>query len=49
MGGHVDPDLFDIFMWEKVYLKYAEQCMDRHQVDDVDLSQVPGYVAPPRA
>jgi HD-GYP domain-containing protein (c-di-GMP phosphodiesterase class II) len=47
IGGHVDPDLFDIFMWEKVYLKYAQQCMDQHQIDDVDLSKVPGYVAPP--
>jgi HD-GYP domain-containing protein (c-di-GMP phosphodiesterase class II) len=47
LGGHIDPDLFDVFMWEKVYLKYAEQCMDRYQIDDVDLSQVPGYVPPP--
>jgi len=47
LGGHIDPDLFDVFMWEKVYLKYAEQCMDRHQIDDVDLSKVPGYVAAP--
>ena len=49
LGGHIDPDLFDIFMWEKVYLKYAEQCMDKEQVDDVDLAQVPGYVPPPAA
>ena len=49
LGGHVDPDLFDVFMWEKVYLKYAEQCMDRHQIDDIDLAQVPGYVPPPAA
>jgi len=47
IGGHVDPDLFDIFMWEKVYLKYAQQCMDQHQIDDVDLSKVPGYIPPP--
>ena len=49
LGGHIDPDLFDRFMWEKVYLKYAEQCMDKEQVDDVDLAQVPGYVPPPAA
>jgi hypothetical protein len=49
LGGHIDPDLFDVFMWEKVYLKYAEQCMDRYQIDDVDLAQVPGYVPPPSA
>jgi len=34
-------------MWEKVYLKYAQQCMDQHQIDDVDLSKVPGYIPPP--
>ncbi len=49
LGGHIDPDLFDVFMWEKVYLKYAEQCMDKEQVDEVDLAQVPGYVPPPAA
>jgi HD-GYP domain-containing protein (c-di-GMP phosphodiesterase class II) len=47
LGGHIDPDLFDVFMWEKVYLTYAEQCMDRHQIDVVNLAQIPGYVPPP--
>ena len=47
LGGHIDPDLFDVFMWEKVYLKYAEQSMDRHQIDEFDLAKIPGYVAPP--
>jgi len=28
-----------------VYLKYAEQFLDTEQVDDVDISAVPGYVA----
>ena len=28
LNGHIDPDLFDIFMWQKVYLAYAAQCMD---------------------
>jgi hypothetical protein len=36
-------------MWQKVYLTYAEKCMDKHQIDDVDLAQVPGYVPPPAA
>jgi HD-GYP domain-containing protein (c-di-GMP phosphodiesterase class II) len=49
LGGHVDPDLFDVFVWEKVYLKYAQQCMDAHQIDEVDLTKIPGYVAPPAA
>ena len=47
LGGHVDPDLFDVFMWEQVYLKYAQQCMDPHQIDEIDLTKIPGYVPPP--
>ena len=49
LGQHVDPDLFDIFMWEKVYEHYAKLYMAPEQIDDVDLSKVPGYVAPPVA
>ena len=47
LNGHIDPDLFDVFMWQKVYLTYAGQCMDPAQVDAVDLSRIPGYVDPP--
>jgi len=49
LNGHVDPDLFDIFMWEKVYEKYARQFLDPDQVDEVDVTQIPGYVPPPAA
>lgn len=45
LGQHVDPDLFDIFMWERVYEKYAKQFMSPEQVDAVDLAKIPGYVA----
>jgi hypothetical protein len=47
LNGHIDPDLFDIFMWDKVYERYAEQFLEREQIDDVDLSTIPGYVPPP--
>ena len=47
LGQHIDPDLFDIFMWERVYEAYAHQYMSPEQIDNVDLSKVPGYVAPP--
>jgi len=47
LNGHIDPDLFDVFVWEKVYLKYAEQCLDPQQIDDVDVSKIPGYAPPP--
>jgi HD-GYP domain-containing protein (c-di-GMP phosphodiesterase class II) len=45
LGGHVDPDLFDIFVRQKVYLKYAEMFLDREQIDAVDVAKIPGYPA----
>jgi HD-GYP domain-containing protein (c-di-GMP phosphodiesterase class II) len=47
LNGHIDPDLFDIFIWEKVYEKYARQYLDPEQIDEVDLSRIPGYAPPP--
>lgn len=32
-NGHIDPDLFDVFLKQKVYLKYAEQYLDPLQID----------------
>ena len=49
LGQHVDPDLFDIFMWERVYEVYAKQYMSPEQIDNVDLNKVPGYVPRPVA
>ncbi len=45
LNGHIDPDLFDVFLHKKVYLKYAEQFLDPEQIDDVDVTAVPGYVS----
>jgi HD-GYP domain-containing protein (c-di-GMP phosphodiesterase class II) len=45
LNGHIDPDLFDIFIREKVYLDYAKQFLDPEQIDEVDVSRIPGYVA----
>jgi len=42
-GGHIDPDLFDVFIREKVYLRYAEKFLDAAQIDTVDESRIPGY------
>ena len=35
-GGHIDPDLFDIFVGEQVYLRYAQQFLDPWQIDEVN-------------
>jgi len=42
-GGHIDPDLFDVFIRQKVYLAYAQQFLDPAQIDEVDVSKIPGY------
>jgi HD-GYP domain-containing protein (c-di-GMP phosphodiesterase class II) len=47
LNGHIDPDLFDVFMWEKVYEKYAGEFMQPEQIDAVDPRQIPGYAPPP--
>ena len=44
LNGHIDPDLFDIFIRRRVYTKYAEQFLDAEQIDQVDESKIPGYV-----
>ncbi|WP_426339078.1 GAF and HD-GYP domain-containing protein [Pseudoduganella sp. S-14] len=43
LNGHIDPDLFDIFIRRKVYLEFARQYMDPRQVDAVDEARIPGY------
>ena len=40
---HIDPDLFDLFIRHKVYLKYAREFMKPDQIDEVDHSKIPGY------
>jgi HD-GYP domain-containing protein (c-di-GMP phosphodiesterase class II) len=42
-GGHIDPDLFDVFIRQRVYLRYAEKFLDPQQIDSVDDSRIPGY------
>ena len=43
LNGHVDPDLFVIFVSQRVYLRYAEQFLDPEQIDAVDVTRIPGY------
>jgi hypothetical protein len=43
LDGHVDPDLFDIFVRERVYLTYARQFLPPEQIDEVDVTKIPGY------
>ena len=43
LAGHIDPDLFDIFIRNRVYLRYAKEFMNPHQIDAVDVRKIPGY------
>jgi len=43
-NGHIDPDLFDVFVRRKVWLDYAKAHLDPAQIDAVDLRSIPGYV-----
>lgn len=43
LNGHIDPDLFDIFVRQKVYLKFARKNLDPSQIDHVDEAAIPGY------
>jgi len=42
VDNHVDPDLFEVFLRERVYREYAERFLDAHQIDEVDWSKIPG-------
>ncbi|MCS3904561.1 HD-GYP domain-containing protein (c-di-GMP phosphodiesterase class II) [Methylohalomonas lacus] len=46
LDRHIDPDLFDAFMWNGVYMQYADAHLAPEQIDDVDLAAIPGYVPP---
>ena len=45
LDNHIDPDLFDVFVREKVYLAYARAFLKPEQIDAVDESAIPGYSA----
>lgn len=40
--GHIDPDLFDIFVRERVFLDYATRFLERDKIDAVDWAKMPG-------
>jgi HD-GYP domain-containing protein (c-di-GMP phosphodiesterase class II) len=42
-NDHIDPDLFDVFVRQKVYIRYAELFMTPAQIDHVDETAIPGY------
>lgn len=47
LEGHIDPDLFDLFVRERVYLEYARRHLKPEQLDAVDHAKIPGYAEAP--
>ncbi len=43
--NHIDPDIFDVFIREKVYLRYAQEFLPAEQIDEVDHQKIPGFEA----
>ena len=43
LDNHIDPDVFDLFIREKIYLQYAEKFLESEQIDAVDHASIPGY------
>ena len=43
LDNHIDPDVFDIFVREKIYMRYAEKFLDPAQIDMVIEADIPGY------
>lgn len=40
----IDPDLFDVFLRNGIWMDYAQQYLLPDQIDEVDLTQIPSYV-----
>ena len=38
--GHIDPDLFNLFIKQKVYLAYAKKFLDKDKIDKIDESDL---------
>ena len=43
IGSHIDPDIFDIFIRQRVYQDYAVEFLDPEQIDEIDEAVIPGY------
>ena len=37
--SHIDDDLFEIFLTSGVYKEYADQFLEKDQIDEVDITE----------
>ena len=43
LDSHIDPDLFDVFLHQKVYEDYARDFLAREQIDEFETENLPGF------
>jgi len=46
--GHIDPDLFEVFLTSGVYRKYADKFLSAEQTDEVDITHYLDPASPAR-
>ena len=39
-GAHIDPQLFELFMREKVFMQYARRYLEPQQIDPVNVDEL---------
>ena len=39
-NGHIDPDLFEVFVREEVYLRYGQEFLEPEQVDEISAELI---------
>jgi hypothetical protein len=45
--GHIDEDLFQVFIDKQIYMEYARNFLDSAQIDEVLPEKIPGYTPSP--
>jgi len=43
LDSHIDPDLFDVFLHQKVYQDYARDFLAHEQIDEFEEEKLPGF------
>jgi len=43
LDNHIDPDLFDVFVREKIYESYAREHLSPEQIEEIDHADIPGF------
>ena len=38
--GEIDKDLFNLFITKKLYLKYANEMINKEQIDDINEKEL---------